>query len=79
MEAALRQNYQTSGYHSLEEFADKLGTKLAHHYGAIEIRESERLIEPDWKEQPMRPWSEVYDELCCEVGRVYGLNDIREA
>ena len=79
MEAAVRQNYQTSRYHSLDEFADKLGTKLAQHYGAIEIRENERLIEPDWKQQPMRSWSEVYDELCCEVGHVYGLNDIREA
>ena len=61
MEAALQQNYQTSGFHR------------------IEIRESERLIEPDWKEQPMRSWSEVYNELCCEVGQLYGLNDIREA
>ena len=37
------------------------------------------IVEPDWKEQPMRPWSEVYDEMCCEVGHAYGLNDIREA
>ena len=79
MEAALQQNYQTGRYHSLDEFADRLGNKLARHYGVIELRESERLIEPDWKEQPMRSWSEVYDELCCEVGQVYGLSDIREA
>ena len=65
MESALRQNYQTS--------------RLKQHYGVIEFHERERLIDPDWKEQPMRSWSEVYDELCCEVGRVYGLNDIREA
>ena len=39
----------------------------------------EKLIDSDWKEQPMRPWSEVYDEMCCEVGHAYGLNDIREA
>ena len=39
----------------------------------------EKLIDSDWKEQPMRLWSEVYDEMCCEVGHAYGLNDIREA
>ena len=39
----------------------------------------EKLIDPDWKAQPMRLWSEVYDEMCCEVGHAYGLNDIREA
>ena len=37
------------------------------------------LIDPDWKEQPMRPWSEVYADLCREVGHAYGLNDIQEA
>ena len=39
----------------------------------------EKLIDSDWKEQPLRPWSEVYDEMCCEIGHAYGLNDIREA
>ena len=43
------------------------------------ISREAQLIDPDWKEQPMRPWSEVYDELCAEVGHAYGLNDIREA
>ena len=43
------------------------------------IIHKEKLIDSDWKEQPMRPWSEVYDEMCCEVGHAYGLNDIREA
>ena len=46
--------------------------------GTISIH-LDRLIDPDWKEQPMRPWSDVYDELCAEVGHAYGLNDIREA
>ena len=36
-------------------------------------------LNPDWREQPVRPWTEVYDEMCKEVGRAYGLNDIREA
>ena len=76
---AVRQNYQKSPYHSLDEFADKLGTKLVQHYGVIELRESERLIDPDWKEQPMQAWDDVYENLCREVGSAYGLNDIREA
>lgn len=53
--------------------------KLDRQYSMTDIREYNRLIDPDWRMQPMRPWSEVYDELCCEVGQVYGLNDIREA
>jgi len=39
----------------------------------------ERLIDPDWKAQPMRAWDDVYEDLCREVGVAYGLNDIREA
>lgn len=39
MEAALQQNYQTSRYHSLDEFADKLAKKLGQHYGMNDIRE----------------------------------------
>ena len=38
MEAALQQNHQTR-YHSLDEFADKLATKLGEHYGVTDIRE----------------------------------------
>jgi hypothetical protein len=79
MEAALRQNYQERKYHSLNEFADKSAKKLSQHNGMNDIRERERLIDPDWKEQPMRPWSEVYADLCREVGHAYGLNDIQEA
>ena len=78
MEAALQQNSQAQ-YHSLDELADKLAKKLDRQYSMTDIREYNRLIDPDWRMQPMRPWSEVYDELCCEVGQVYGLNDIREA
>ena len=37
------------------------------------------IIDPNWREQPMRAWDEVYEELCHEVGTAYGLNDIREA
>ena len=78
MEAALQQNYQAQ-YHSLDKFGGKLAKKLDRQYSMTDIREYNRLIDPDWRMQPMRPWSEVYDELCCEVGQVYGLNDIREA
>ena len=78
MEATLQQNYQTH-YHSLDKFGGKLAKKLDRQYSMTDIREYNRLIDSDWRMQPMRPWSEVYDELCCEVGQVYGLNDIREA
>lgn len=40
MEAALRQNYQASKYHSLDEFADKLAKKLGQHYGINDIRDA---------------------------------------
>lgn len=78
MEAALRQDYQENRYYSLDESADKLAKRIGKHCGLNDIREA-HLIDPDWKVQPMRPWSEVYDEMCCEVGHAYGLNDIREA
>jgi len=79
MEAVVQQNYQAHKHHSLDEFADKLAKKIGRHYEMNDIREREKLIDSEWKEQPMRPWSEVYAELCCEVGQAYGLNDIREA
>lgn len=43
------------------------------------IRDSKPLIDVDFKSKPMHPWSEVYDNLCHEVGQAYGMNDIREA
>ena len=67
MEATLQQNYRERWSQDHAEFSP------------ITIHESESLIDPNWHNQPMRPWSEVYEELCREVGRVYGLNDIREA
>jgi len=78
MEAALRQDYQENRYYSLDESADKLVKRIGKHCGLNDIREA-HLIDPDWMALPMRPWSEVYDEMCCEVGHAYGLNDIREA
>lgn len=39
----------------------------------------QNLIDPDWQNKPKRPWAEVYEELCQDLGRHYGLNDIREA
>ena len=48
-------------------------------YYNLSLIEKEPLIDPEWKLQPTRPWSEVYDELCQEVGQAYGLSDIREA
>ena len=37
------------------------------------------LIDPNWRESPKRPWTEVYEEMCKDLGHRYGLNDIREA
>ena len=37
------------------------------------------LIDPDWRNKPKRPWAEVYEEMCKDLGHRYGLNDIREA
>lgn len=48
------------------------------HYRLNDIRET-HLIDPNWREQPMRAWDDVYENLCKEVGSAYGLNDIREA
>ena len=43
-----------------------------------DIREA-HLIDPNWREQPILAWDDVYEDLCREVGYAYGLNDIREA
>ena len=37
------------------------------------------LIDPNWRESSKRPWTEVYEEMCKDLGHRYGLNDIREA
>ena len=37
------------------------------------------LIDPDWRSKPTYSWEEVYEELCKDLGKHYGLNDIREA
>ena len=80
MEAALRQPVMQYAGTISEEKWDSMHTidELDASFGMNDIREA-HLIDPDWKAQPMRPWSEVYDEMCCEVGHAYGLNDIREA
>ena len=62
----------------VEEFMDELAKRLGMHYGLNDIREA-YLIDPNWREQPMRAWDDVYEDLCREVGCAYGLNDIREA
>lgn len=62
----------------VEEFTDELAKRLGMHYGLNDIREA-YLIDPNWREQPMRAWDDVYEDLCREVGCAYGLNDIREA
>ena len=51
---------------------------MGKHYGLNDIREA-HLIDPNWREQPMRAWDDVYEDLCREVGCAYGLSDIREA
>ena len=62
----------------VEEFMDELAKRLGKHYGLNDIREA-YLIDPNWREQPMRAWDDVYEDLCREVGCAYGLSDIREA
>lgn len=37
------------------------------------------LIDPNWREQPLRSWDDVYEDLCKDLGHHYGLSDIREA
>ena len=75
---ARKQPRQDAGTISKEKW-DSLHTINELDASLKNIIYKERLIDPDWKEEPMRPWSEVYDEMCCEVGHAYGLNDIREA
>ena len=57
---------------------EELTKRHGKHYGLNDIREA-NLIDPNWREQPMRAWDDVYEDLCREVGSAYGLNDIREA
>ena len=46
----------------------------------LELDAMERpLIDPDWRSKPMHNWEDVYEELCKDLGKHYGLNDIREA
>lgn len=71
-------NYEHEVYYTHEEFMDELAKQLGQAYGLADIRDAQ-LINPNWREQPMRAWDEVYEELCREVGASYGLNDIREA
>jgi hypothetical protein len=79
MEAALRKPVMQYAGTISDQKWDSLHTINELDASLKNIIYKERLIEPDWKEHPMRPWSEVYDELCCEVGHAYGLSDIREA
>ena len=37
------------------------------------------LIDPNWREKPIHAWEDVYEGLCKDLGKHYGLNDIREA
>lgn len=79
MEAALRQPVMQYAGTISEEKWDSMHTIDELDASLKSIIYKEKLIDSDWKEQPMRLWSEVYDEMCCEVGHAYGLNDIREA
>ena len=45
----------------------------------LDEQTSEALIDSNWRDKPARPWEEVYDELCKDLGQHYGLSDIREA
>lgn len=39
----------------------------------------EPLIDVDYMSKPMCTMDEFFDELCKKVGRLYGLEDIRDA
>ena len=76
MEAVLEKQVGTI---SMEQW-DNLHTieELDSSLKAI-IHRERPLIDPDWRSKPTYSWEEVYEELCKDLGKHYGLNDIREA
>ena len=79
MEAAVRQPAMPYAGTISEEKWDSLHTIDELDASLKSIIYEERLIDPNWREQPMRAWDDVYENLCREVGYAYGLSDIREA
>lgn len=79
MEAALRQPVMQYAGTISDEKWDSLHTIDELDASLKRIIHKERLIDSNWKTQPMRAWDDVYEDLCREVGCSYGLNDIREA
>ena len=58
---------------------DEAFEKVNKHLDSLYQTEQGTLIDTDFKSKEIRPWSDVYEQLCQEVGQDYGLNDIREA
>ena len=36
------------------------------------------LIDPEWRNKPMYAWDDVLDGLCKDLGKHYGVKDIRD-
>ena len=50
------------------------------YYDSLDVDVMEEpFIDVDFMTKPMRTWDEVYDEMCKDIGKHYGLNDIMEA
>lgn len=48
------------------------------HYN-LALSEEEPLIDPRWREKPMYSVDEAFEMAYKHLGKLYGLNDIREA
>lgn len=45
----------------------------------LALQEAEPLIDPNWREQPMYSTDEAFEKAYKHLGKLYGLNDIRDA
>ena len=48
------------------------------HYN-LTLNDPEPLIDPDWRSKPTYSVDEAFEKIYKHLGRLYGLNDIREA
>ncbi|MBQ7632291.1 MAG: hypothetical protein IJS82_06005 [Paludibacteraceae bacterium] len=48
------------------------------HYN-LALVEQDSLIDPNWRKKPTYSVDEVFESAYKHLGRLYGLNDIREA
>ena len=58
----------------------RLNNLLHCYYDSLDVDVMEEpFIDVDFMTKPMHTWDEVYDEMCKDIGKHYGLNDIMEA